>query len=88
MFVLCSSVVQQIVSGVWNYTLMMNAYIDSGRVKLVGPDAEIGLNQKIWLELKTEGLDGKMVALVTDSCWATNQPSPDGGLRYNLIIKG
>ncbi|XP_074483976.1 pancreatic secretory granule membrane major glycoprotein GP2-like [Sebastes fasciatus] len=83
-----SSVVQQIVSGVWNYTLMMNAYTDSGRMQLVVPSTEIQLNQKLWLELKTEGLDGNMVAIVTDSCWVTSQPSPDSSLRYDLVIKG
>nr|XP_037618493.1 zonadhesin-like [Sebastes umbrosus] len=83
-----SSVVQKIVSGVWNYTLMMNAYTDPGRMQLVGPSTEIQLNQKIWLELKTEGLDGNMAAIVTDSCWATSQPSPNSSLRYDLVIKG
>ena len=78
--------IEQIVSGVWNYTLMMNAYLDSGRINLVGPTSEVQLNQKIWVELKTEGLDGNMVALVTDSCWASNQSSPHGGLQHELII--
>ncbi|KAM9346930.1 alpha-tectorin-like [Symphorus nematophorus] len=79
------SVVQQIVSGVWNYTLMMNAYTDPDRSELVGPTTEIRLNQKVWLELKTTGLDDRRVAVVTDSCWATNEPSPAGRLRYDLI---
>ncbi|KAF3840492.1 hypothetical protein F7725_006354 [Dissostichus mawsoni] len=34
------------------------------------------------------GLDANMVAMVTDSCWATNQASPDDSLRYDLIING
>ncbi|KAF3843730.1 hypothetical protein F7725_002579 [Dissostichus mawsoni] len=34
------------------------------------------------------GLDANLVAIVTDSCWATNQASPDSNLRYDLIIKG
>lgn len=72
----------------WNYTLMMNAYDDSRRTNLVGPTTEVRLNQKIWMELKTEGLDGNTVALVTDFCWATNQPSPDASVRYELIING
>ncbi|XP_054480146.1 alpha-tectorin-like [Anoplopoma fimbria] len=83
-----SSVVQQIVSGVWNYTLMMSAYTDANRMDLVSPSTEVQLNQKIWLQLKTEGLDGNMVVIVTDSCWATNQPAPDSSLKYNLIING
>ncbi|XP_070786394.1 alpha-tectorin-like [Enoplosus armatus] len=82
------SVVQKIVSGIWNYTLMMNAYTDSSRTSLVTSKTEITLNEKIWLELKTEGLDANMIALVTDSCWATNQLSPTSSLRYDLIIDG
>ncbi|XP_029301703.1 uromodulin-like [Cottoperca gobio] len=83
-----SSVVQEIVSGLWNYTLMMNAYIDAGLLQKVSPSTEIQLNQKIWLQLKTQGLDANMLAIVTDSCWATNQPSPDASLRYDFVIKG
>ncbi|XP_068585438.1 pancreatic secretory granule membrane major glycoprotein GP2-like [Cebidichthys violaceus] len=60
----------------------------AGWLNLVGSSTDIQLNQKVWLELKTEGLDGNMVAIVTDSCWATNQQSPDGGLRYDLVING
>ncbi|XP_063744330.1 alpha-tectorin-like isoform X2 [Eleginops maclovinus] len=83
-----SSVVQQIVSGVWNYTLTMNAFTDAGLLQPVGPNTEVRLNQKIWLQLAAGGLDANMVTMVTDSCWATNKPSPDDNLRYNLIIKG
>ncbi|TDH11260.1 hypothetical protein EPR50_G00059000 [Perca flavescens] len=83
-----SSVVQEIVSGIWNYTLMMNAYIDAQFVNLVGPNTELVLDQKVWVELMTGGLDYNLVSLVTDSCWATNQPSPNASLRYDLIING
>lgn len=86
--VLSSSVVQQIVTGDFNYTLMMNTYDDPGRKNLVGPTTQIELNQKVWVELRMEELDGDWVALVTKSCWATNQPSPYGGLRYDLIMNG
>ncbi|KAF3852906.1 hypothetical protein F7725_006261 [Dissostichus mawsoni] len=34
------------------------------------------------------GLEANMVAMVTDSCWATNQASPDSNLKYDLIING
>uniref|UniRef100_A0A8C4GDU6 ZP domain-containing protein n=1 Tax=Dicentrarchus labrax TaxID=13489 RepID=A0A8C4GDU6_DICLA len=80
-----SSVVTQIVSGIWNYTVMMNTYTDSSRMHLVKSDTEVALNQKIWVELKTAGLDAKMVAVVTDSCWASNSPSPNATVRYDLI---
>ena len=85
MFVPSSSVVQQIVSGVWNYTLIMNTYTDPNLMNLIGLTTEIRLNQKIWVELKAEELDDKRVTLVIDSCWATNVRSPDANLRYDLI---
>uniref|UniRef100_A0A669CMI4 ZP domain-containing protein n=1 Tax=Oreochromis niloticus TaxID=8128 RepID=A0A669CMI4_ORENI len=54
----------------------------------VESSTEVQLNQEIWVELKTDGLDGDMVVVVTDSCWATDQPSPDSTPRYDLIING
>ncbi|XP_042283066.1 uncharacterized protein LOC121907522 [Thunnus maccoyii] len=83
-----SSVIQQIVSGAWNYTLTMKAYTDADRTQAVESSTEIQLEQTIWVELKTDGLDDKLVAVVTDSCWATNEPSPSEILRYDLIIGG
>ncbi|XP_039461534.1 uncharacterized protein LOC120435699 [Oreochromis aureus] len=81
-----SSVIQHITSGVWDYTLTMQSFTDAGRTQAVESNTDVQLNQKIWVELKTDGLDGDMVVMVTDSCWGTDQPSPDSTLRYNLII--
>ncbi|XP_022596536.1 uncharacterized protein LOC111218484 [Seriola dumerili] len=83
-----SSVIQQITSGEWSYNLSMKAYASSDRVQAIQSSNEIQLDEKIWVELKTDGLNEKMVVVVTDSCWATDQPSPSGSLRYDLIIKG
>lgn len=88
MFPLSSSVIQQITSGEWNYNLTMKAYTSPDRMQAIESSANIQLNEKLWVELRTEGLDEEMVAVVTDSCWATDQPSPSGSLRYDLIIKG
>ncbi|KAM4713904.1 uncharacterized protein FYW61_019032 [Anableps anableps] len=52
-----SSVVQVISSGPWNYSLTMKAYADADRTQAVDPNAEVRLNQKIWVELDTDGLD-------------------------------
>lgn len=87
-FVLLSTVVQQIQSGLLNYTLVLNTYNDSALTNMMGPNTEVMLNQKIWVKLKAEGLDGNLVALVTDSCWATNEPSPTATPRYSLISNG
>ncbi|XP_067381086.1 alpha-tectorin-like [Channa argus] len=83
-----SSVIQHITSGAWSYTLTMKAYTNAKRTQAVEPSTEVQLDQRIWVELKTDGLDDSLVAVVTDSCWATSEPSPSGSLRYDLIING
>ncbi|KAM4558425.1 alpha-tectorin-like isoform 2-T2 [Odontesthes bonariensis] len=83
-----SSVIQHISSGEWNYTLTMEAYTNPDQTQPVDSNTEIRLNEKLWVELRAGGLDENIVAVVTDSCWATNQPSPSGSLRYDLIIDG
>lgn len=88
MFVLFSSVVREIQSGLLNYTLVLNTYNNSALTNMMGPNTEVLLNQKIWVKLKAEGLVGNLVALVTDSCWATNEPTPTAALRYSLISNG
>ncbi|MEQ2196698.1 hypothetical protein XENOCAPTIV_009450, partial [Xenoophorus captivus] len=83
-----SSVIKVITSAVWNYTLTMNAYTDAARTHPVESNNEVWLDQKIWVELKTDGLDGDLISMVTKSCWATNQESDNGSLRYDLIKNG
>ncbi|KAK2863433.1 hypothetical protein Q5P01_002966 [Channa striata] len=69
-----SSVIVHVTSGAWSYTLTMKAYTDAKRTQAVEPSTEVQLDQRIWVELKTDGLDGSLVAVVTDSCWATSEP--------------
>ncbi|XP_015257712.1 PREDICTED: alpha-tectorin-like [Cyprinodon variegatus] len=83
-----SSIIKVSTSGVWNYTLTMKAYTDAARTRPVDSNTEVRLDEKIWVELKTEGLDGDLISVVTESCWATNQESETGSLRYDLIKNG
>ncbi len=66
----------------------MMAFIDAERTQPVNSNSELHLNQKIWCEMKADGLDDKKVALVTHSCFATGEPSAYSSLRYDLIING
>ncbi|KAK5891022.1 hypothetical protein CgunFtcFv8_018317 [Champsocephalus gunnari] len=83
-----SSVVQQLASGEWNYTLQMSAFEDQKLQRVVGPETALLLDQRVWVQLRTERLDGDRVSLVTDSCWATSRSAPNGSLRHDLIISG
>lgn len=66
----------------------MKAYTSADRMNAIQSSTDIQLDEKIWVDLESDGLDEQMVVLVTDSCWATDQPSPSGSLRYDLIISG
>ncbi|XP_024142047.1 alpha-tectorin [Oryzias melastigma] len=83
-----SSVIQHVSSGEWSYNLTMKAFTSSDLTTQLDERSELDLNQQICVELKTEGLDGNAVSVVTDSCWATDQPSPTGNLRYDLVKNG
>uniref|UniRef100_A0A673AZ12 ZP domain-containing protein n=1 Tax=Sphaeramia orbicularis TaxID=375764 RepID=A0A673AZ12_9TELE len=78
----------RILYGQWMYNLTMNAFADPDHMQPIDSRTDIELDQKIWVVIMAEGLDEKQVALVTDSCWATDQPLPNGSLRYDLVIKG
>lgn len=82
-----STVMHKIASGQWIYNLSMVVYTDPGSKNPIESGADVQLDQKVWVELKTDGLD-EQIAVVTDSCWATSEPSPSASLRYDLIIKG
>lgn len=88
LFVLCSTVVQYIKSEVWNYSVTMKAFTDGSRTQVLTPDSEVKLNQRIWVELETDGLNGDLVSVVTDSCWATDNQMSNSTPKYDLIMDG
>ncbi|XP_036072440.1 uncharacterized protein LOC112141491 isoform X1 [Oryzias melastigma] len=79
-----STVVQLATSGSWNYTLTLKAFTDAERSQAVQPSTELQLDQRIWVELHTHGLEETAVVMVMDSCWATD----NGTSRYELIRDG
>ncbi|XP_024143351.1 uncharacterized protein LOC112155730 [Oryzias melastigma] len=75
-------------SGEWKYSVTMKAYSDAAHTQLLDPKSDVRLNQKIWIVLETNGLDEDVVSVVTDSCWATSEDSPNSVPRYDLIRDG
>ncbi|XP_049608113.1 alpha-tectorin-like [Syngnathus scovelli] len=82
------SVMRQLISQEQNYTLVLEAFTDSGLTELLDPDTDLELNQQIWIDLRADGLNGSLVKLVTESCWVTQKPMPNDTARYDLIIDG
>ncbi|TMS19368.1 Uromodulin [Larimichthys crocea] len=83
-----STSVAYVTFGNWTYTLTMKAFIDSRRTQPVDSNTLLHLNQRVWFELKADIIDYEKVALVTQSCYATNEPFANSSLRYNLIVNG
>lgn len=75
-------------AGPWTYTVSMRAYVDDACTKPVERYTNLRLNERVWVKLETYGLDESVVAVVTDSCWATDQPSSISSKKYTLIEKG
>ncbi|XP_054642279.1 uncharacterized protein LOC129187269 [Dunckerocampus dactyliophorus] len=83
-----SPVIKHFTSGEWDYTLTMTAYTNPGRTRPVQSSTGVLLNEKIWVEVKAYGLEGNAISVVTESCWATDQLSSNGSVRYDLITAG
>ncbi|XP_041858388.1 alpha-tectorin-like [Melanotaenia boesemani] len=82
-----SSVIKQITSGEWDYNLTMAHSERPTYVTASEPKTNFQPNGTVWVELKANGLDEKLV-IVTQSCWVTDQPSPGGSQRSYLIVDG
>lgn len=66
----------------------MRAYTDAGLSNTLKDTDEVELDQIIWLKLDSNGLEGGLVNLVTDSCWATSDVAYNSTPRYDLITNG
>ncbi|XP_013875232.1 alpha-tectorin-like [Austrofundulus limnaeus] len=83
-----SSYVQIVNSGEWNYTVSMTPYIDEKCTKVVATETDVKLDQKVWVVIKTEGLDPNTISVVAQTCWATSVSDPESSPTYNLIADG
>ncbi|XP_061565815.1 alpha-tectorin-like isoform X2 [Cololabis saira] len=84
-----SSVSQEVTSEVASsFTVTMNAYTDAERTQAVDSNTQVLLDQKIWVELTSDGLDADLVAMVINSCWATGQEESNSSPKYDLIQDG
>ncbi|XP_068174469.1 alpha-tectorin-like [Antennarius striatus] len=83
-----SSVVQIVQGEEWEYTLSLMTFLDAALTIPLDASTEVQLDQKVWVQLSTEGLEDSNVAVVTEHCWATNQAAGSEAMMYNLITGG
>uniref|UniRef100_UPI0037E9AEF6 alpha-tectorin-like n=1 Tax=Semicossyphus pulcher TaxID=241346 RepID=UPI0037E9AEF6 len=80
-----SSVSKEVKSGSYDYTVSIEAFTDAARLQAV---TEVVLNQKVYVNVKTTGLDDKVIAVVIDSCYASKDSDPTKDPKYQLITAG
>ncbi|XP_029942569.1 alpha-tectorin-like [Salarias fasciatus] len=49
-------------------------------------NAEIELDQELYVEVQTEGVDASQLSTILDSCWATPVNAADHPVRWDLLI--
>ncbi|XP_030019377.1 alpha-tectorin-like isoform X1 [Sphaeramia orbicularis] len=82
-----SIVDKKLPAGEGHYRVRMTPYRDSGfRYSLTSTsNIEIEIDQRLYIELRTEGIDGRQLSTVLDSCWATPVNVPNHPVRWDLI---
>lgn len=65
----------------------MIPYVDKEfKLAFINSTLDVTLNQKVYVEVRTEGVDQKQISTVLDSCWATPDDIPTNPVRWDLII--
>uniref|UniRef100_UPI0037E75E0D alpha-tectorin-like isoform X3 n=1 Tax=Semicossyphus pulcher TaxID=241346 RepID=UPI0037E75E0D len=75
-------------AGVGQYKIRIIPYRDAGyHSPLTGHNiTEMEIDQKIYVEVRTEGVDKRQISTVLDSCWATPVNIANFPVRWDLII--
>ncbi|KAL7371755.1 hypothetical protein ABVT39_004386 [Epinephelus coioides] len=73
--------------GLGHYYLRMILYEDTGfRFPLTrNRNLEVEIDQKLYIEVQTEGVDEQQISTILDSCWATPFDDASYPVRWDLI---
>lgn len=79
---------QQILSGSWNYSLSLGMFANPACTQPLDLSGGIQTDQTIYMSMDADGLDGNIITLVVESCFATNSNNKNSDLRYDLVKNG
>ncbi|KAG7227877.1 hypothetical protein INR49_013671 [Caranx melampygus] len=82
-----SIVRKKLPSGRGQYHIRMIPYQDAGFHFPLSSDSniEMEIDQRLYVEVRTEGIDGRQIATILDSCWATPVNNVNYPVRWDLI---
>ncbi|XP_056627970.1 deleted in malignant brain tumors 1 protein-like [Triplophysa dalaica] len=81
-----SIVQKQLPAGQGTYQVRMVPYQDAQFSKPFNGSADVEVDQKIFVEVRVDGVDGHQFASVIDTCWATPVNDAQSSLRWDLIV--
>lgn len=83
----CSIVNKKLPSGQGSYQMRMIVYQDAGfRFPLTrNRNLEKEIDQRLYIEVQTEGIDEHQISTILDSCWATPFSDASYPVRWDLI---
>ncbi|KAM4623712.1 alpha-tectorin-like [Polymixia lowei] len=83
-----SIVTRRLPSGQGLYQMRMIPYQDAGfRFPFSGSgNIDLEVDQRLYVELRTDGVDGQHISTVLDSCWATPVNMASYPVRWDLIL--
>lgn len=83
----CSIVNKRLPSGQGRYHLRMLPYEDADfHFPLTrNGNLEMEIDQRLYIEVLTEGIDERQISTVLDSCWATPFNNASYPVRWDLI---
>ncbi|XP_037836867.1 alpha-tectorin [Kryptolebias marmoratus] len=82
-----SHIIKRLPSGRSLYEVRMIPYQDADFLfPLTNCTIELKLDQRLYVEIRTEGLDQNHISTVLDSCWATPDDNASNPVRWDLII--
>ena len=68
------------------YQVRMIPYQDAAFSHPYNGTEDIEVDQRIFMEVTVQGVDGRQIATVIDSCWVTPVNDQNYAVRWDLII--
>ena len=68
------------------YQVRITPFQDAAFSHPYNGSAYIVLDERIYVGVIVQGVDGRQIATVIDSCWATPVNDPNFAVRWDLII--
>uniref|UniRef100_A0AAV2J922 ZP domain-containing protein n=1 Tax=Knipowitschia caucasica TaxID=637954 RepID=A0AAV2J922_KNICA len=79
------SITQEYTAGDYTFPLTISVYSDAAMTEQLTADAQLEINQKVYVKLEATDLGDSGLVLVINKCFTTTDNDPEGANVYSLI---